>query len=68
MNTRFRRIAVFVGAASLAGGAGIGVAAQRGSSTARPVGHRPRDDPARPGRRRRGLDLSALASECRVLA
>jgi hypothetical protein len=31
MNRKFRRVAVFVGAAALAGGAGIGVAAQGGS-------------------------------------
>jgi hypothetical protein len=61
MQPRFRRVAVFVGAAAIAGGAGVGVAAQNGSSSAstaaaigRPGGP---GGPGGPGR----IDAGALA-------
>ncbi len=63
MTPRFRRVAVFVGAAALATGAGIGVAAQ-GDSTAsdRPSETR-RMGPGGGAPAGGGLDVSALADE-----
>jgi hypothetical protein len=57
MNSKFRRVAVFVGAAALAGGAGIGVAAQGDSS---PAGSPPALTQPAPGGQG-GQRLSALA-------
>jgi hypothetical protein len=61
MNPRYRKIAVFVGAAALTGGAGIGVAAG-GDSAA--TGSSPAM--TRPGGPGGGFDLSALAEELGV--
>jgi len=63
MDPRFRKVAVFVGAAALAGGVGVGVAAQ-GSDTAgtQTALRQPAGAPGRP----RGMDLSALAKRLGV--
>jgi hypothetical protein len=63
MTPKFRRIAVFVGAAALAGGAGVGVAAQNDSSQAGAAPAITR--PAQGGLGGRP-DLSALAAELGV--
>jgi hypothetical protein len=65
MNTRFRRVAVFVGSAAIATGAGIGVAAQGDSSSpdrssSAPGVTRPQGGPGR------SFDISALADELGV--
>ena len=62
MNPKFRRIAVFVGAAALAGGAGIGVAAQNDSDAAGSAPGMTRPAQGAAG----GQRLSALASELGV--
>ena len=65
MTARFRRVAVFVGAAALATGAGVGVAAQ-GDST--PSDRTSQTQPMGPGGAPAGggLDVSALADELGV--
>lgn len=63
MDRRFRRVAVFVGAAALAGGVGAGVAAQGNETPASPAAVSQRAGaPGRPG----GMDLSALADQLGV--
>ena len=62
MNPRYRKIAVFVGAAALAGGAAVGVAA--GGDSATTTGSSPAM--TRPGGPGGGFDLSALAEKLGV--
>jgi hypothetical protein len=66
MNPRFRRVAVFVGAAALATGVGVAVASQgdETSSSQAAVGQRA-GGPGQGGAPR-GMDLSALAEELGV--
>jgi hypothetical protein len=59
MTARFRRVAVFVGTAALATGAGIGVAAQGDPTTTAPSVNGQQDPGARGPDR--SLDVSALA-------
>jgi len=63
MDSRFRKVAVFVGAAALAGGVGVGVAAQ-GNDTASSQAAMPQraGAPGGPG----GMDVSALAQKLGV--
>ena len=65
MQARIRKVAVFVGAAALAGGTAAGVAAQRGgdaASSSAAIAQRA-GGPAGP---RGGIDVSALADELGV--
>jgi hypothetical protein len=63
MTPRFRRVAVFVGTAAIAAGAGVGVAAQSDSSPDRSSGAPRMTRQPGPGG---GLDISALADELGV--
>jgi hypothetical protein len=64
MNGRFRKVAVFVGAAALAGGVGVGVAAQGGGDAASSPAAMSRQagGPGGP----RAVDVGALAQELGV--
>jgi hypothetical protein len=64
MTARFRRVAVFVGAAALAAGAGVGVAASQGDATDRSSGTPTGIQQGAPNGG--GPDLSALASKLGV--
>jgi hypothetical protein len=67
MTARFRRVAVFVGTAALATGAGIGVAAQ-GDSTSSDRPSATRQMGPGGGAPAGGIDVSALADELGVSA
>jgi len=63
MDPRFRKVVVFVGAATLAGGVGVGVAAQGSDTAGTQTALRQRAGaPGHP----RGMDLSALAERLGV--
>jgi biotin operon repressor len=68
MNPRFRKVAVFVGAAAVATGVGVGVASQgdETSSSQAAVSQRAGGFGAPQGAPRGGMDLSALAEELGV--
>ena len=65
MTARFRRVAVFVGAAALATGAGVGVAAQGDSTPSDRTSQTQQMGPGG-GPPAGGLDVSALADELGV--
>jgi hypothetical protein len=66
MNPRFRRVAVFVGTAALAAGAGIGVAAKGDSTSSAAPGVTRQQGPGGAGGAPGGLDVSALAEQLGV--
>jgi hypothetical protein len=68
MKARFRKVAVFVGAAALAAGTGIGVAASSDDSASSGAPGSSRSAPGVTGGRQApgGLDVSALADELGV--
>jgi hypothetical protein len=66
MDPRFRKVAVFVGAAALAGGVGVGVASQGGDAASSPAAmSRQAGGPDGPGGPI-GMDVSALAEKLGV--
>ena len=66
MTTRFRRVAVFVGTAALATGAGVGVAAQGDSTPSDRPSETRQMGPGGGAPAGGGLDVSALADELGV--
>ena len=66
MTARFRRVAVFVGAAALATGAGVGVAAQGDSTPSDRTSQTQQMGPGGGPPAGGGLDVSALADELGV--
>jgi hypothetical protein len=68
MNPRFRKVAVFAGAAALATGVGVGVASQGGETSSSQAAMTQRaGGPGQQGGAPGGMDLSALAEKLGVL-